>query len=261
MSLYDPAERTRIGLQQQTELLGKPAPEPRTLLEASWRDYIFAEIWTRPGLDRRSRLLIAMAGAASAGCCSDTIEGYVRGALTTGELTLAELREAALHLAVYGGWTRGGALDAAITRVADALGLPPAKIRPIRAESWDPEVRTKEGTANFTTVMVFPPPPPVTPYFAGGILNFVFGEMWMRPELDMRARRWVTMVGVADSASRTPIRTHTYAAMASGNATLNEMQEFVLQYAVHGGWPKASVIQATVFEMGKLVTEGLPYKD
>jgi 4-carboxymuconolactone decarboxylase len=121
-------------------------------------------------------------------------------------------------------------------------------------------LRLSEGAENFTAVMTFPSPPPVTPYFETGILNFVFGEMWMRPGLDQRARRWITMVGVADSASTTPIRTHTYAAMASGNATMAEMQEFVLQYAIHGGWPKASVIQAVVFEMGKRVTDGLPYE-
>ena len=52
MSLPDPAERTRTGMRRQTELLGAPAPEPGTLLEASWRDYVFAEVWTRPGLAR-----------------------------------------------------------------------------------------------------------------------------------------------------------------------------------------------------------------
>jgi 4-carboxymuconolactone decarboxylase len=48
--------------------------------------------------------------------------------------------------------------------------------------------------------------------------------------------------------------------MASGNATLPEMHEFVLQYAIHGGWPKASVMQAAVFEMGDRVAKGLPYQ-
>lgn len=261
MSVLDPAQRSETGARQQAELLATAAPRPVTLLEASWRDYIFAEVWTRPGLDRRSRYLVAMTGAACEGCRPDVIDSYVRGALATGELTLAELREAALHLAVYAGWGRGGALDAAITRVADLLGLPPAENPPIRGQAWDPEQRLEDGRVNFTDAMLFPPPPPVTPYFASGILNFVFGEMWMRPGLDQRARRWVTMVGVAESASRTPIRTHTYAAMASGNATLEEMQEFVLQYAIHGGWPRASVIQAAVFEMGKLVAEGRPYED
>lgn len=260
MTLLDPNERTQRGAQLQAELLGKPANEPTSLLEASWRDFIYAEVWSRPGLDRRSRFLIAIAGAACEGCPNDIVDGYVCGALTTGELTQAELREAALHLAVYAGWSRGTVIDQAITRVANALNMPLAEIPPIRNEAWDPQLRVSEGAANFTAVMTFSPPPPMTPYFEAGILNFVFAEMWMRPGLDQRSRRWLTMVGVADSASTTPIRTHTYAAMASGNATLAEMHEFVLQYAIHGGWPKASVMQAAVFEMGKRVTAGLPYE-
>lgn len=259
MSMLDPTARTQLGVQKQSEVLAQTAPAPATLLEASWRDFIFAEVWSRPGLDRRSRFLIAMAGSACEGVSNDIVEGYVRGALTTGELTQLELREAALHLAVYAGWSRGTVLDTAITRVAKELDLPSITIPAIRSEPWDPAQRITEGTANFTAVMTFPAPPPVTPYFEAGIVNFVFGEMWMRPGLDQRARRWVTMVGVADSASTTPIRTHTYGAMASGNATMAEMQEFVLQYAIHGGWPKASVMQAVVLEMGKRVTEGLPY--
>jgi len=260
MSLLDPAERARTGVRQQTELLAAPASEPGTLLEASWRDYVFAEVWTRPGLDRRSRYLISIASAACEGGRPDLLDGYVRGALKLGELTLVELREAALQLAVYAGWSRGVALDTAVTRAANQLGLPPADFAPIRERSWDSKQRIAEGTANFTSVMTMPAPPPATPYFEGGILNFVFGEMWMRPGLDQRARRWVTLVGVADSSASTPIRTHTYAAMASGNATVEEMQEFVLQYAIHGSWPKASVMQAVVIEMGERVTKGLPYQ-
>jgi 4-carboxymuconolactone decarboxylase len=255
-----PAERTGTGMRHQAELLGAPAPEPGTLFEASWRDYVFAEVWTRPGLDRRSRYLISISGATGEGGRPDVLDGYVYGALKLGELSLPELREAALHLAVYAGWSRGAALDAAVTRAANRLGLPRAEPAPIREMAWNPKQRLAEGADNFESVMIFPAPQPVTPYFEGGILNFVFGEMWMRPGLDQRARRWVTLVGVADSSSNTPIRTHTYAAMASGNATVQEMQEFVLQYAIHAGWPRASVMQAVVLEMGERVTKGLPFQ-
>lgn len=258
--LLDPAERTQRGVRNQTELLGAPAPQPATLFEASWRDYIFAEVWARPGLDRRSRFLIAISGAACEGGTPEIIDGYIRGALKLGDLTQEELREAALHLAVYAGWSRGAAMDVAITRVVRELNLPLAEVPPIRNSSWDPQQRIVEGSASFKDTMIFPAPPPATPYFEGGILNFVFGEMWTRPALDQRSRRWVTLVGVADSSSSTPIRTHTYAAMASGNATVQEMNEFVLQYAVHGGWPRASVMQAVVLEMGERVTKGLPYQ-
>lgn len=258
MSMLDPKRRIARGREEQSQITGKAAPEPETLFESSWRDYVFAEVWTRPGLDRRSRFLITIASAANGATPDDTLDGYIRGALTLNELTLAELREAALHHAVYAGWSRGAQLDAAITRVAGALGLGAAAYAPIRSEPWDPEARHREGSANFKSVMTFGGPPPIAAYFDGGILNFVFGEMWCRPGLDERARRWITLVGVADSSSGTPISTHVYAAMASGNATLEEMNEFVLQYAVHSGWPRASVMQSAVLEMADRIKKGLP---
>lgn len=259
MSLLDPAERTARGVRLQAELTGAPTPEPATLIEASWRDYIYAEIWSRPALDLRSRFLIAMSTAAHASDTAAT-ERYVRGALGKGELTLGELREAALHFAVYAGWTYGGVLDAAITKVAEAMGLPPADYAPIRAEPWDPQVRHQEGAASFKHNMLFGGPPPQTAYFEGGILNFVFGEMWNRPGLDQRARRWLTLVGVGNSSSSTPIRSHVWSAMASGNATREEMFEFVLQYAIHAGWPRASVMQSAVLEQAQRVEKGLPFE-
>src|SRR3546814_10431121 len=53
-----------------------------------------------------------------------------------------------------------------------------------------------------------------------------------------------TLIGVSESSSEIPIRSHVHSAMASGNDTRDEMNEFVLQYAIHGGWPRASVLQS-----------------
>ncbi len=258
MTLLDPAERIARGYATAAEVTGAALPPPATPYEESWRDFIFAEVWARPGLDRRSRFLIAMSGAALANGAADHLDRYVRGALSSGELTVAELREAVLHLAVYGGWTKAAQLEAAITRVAAALGLPAADYPPIRGEAWDPAVRSEEGAAEFINVMTFPGGPPATPYLEA-IRNFVFGEMWCRPGLDQRARRWITLVGVCESCADTPIKSHIHAAMASGNCAPDEMQEFVLQYGVHAGWPKASVIQGVVFEMSRKFAAGLPW--
>src|SRR5579863_1430298 len=259
MTLLDPAERQRQGRETQATLLAAPASEPATLFESSWRDFIFAEVWNRPGLDRRSRFLIAIAGAACTMGPTDILDGYLRGSLSLGDLTLVELGEAALHLATYASWSRGAYLDAAIKRVAAALGLELPAFVPLRSQPWDPAQRLADGAWGFDHVMTYPGPPPVTPYFEGGILNFVFGEMWVRPGLDQRSRRWITLVAVAESSSDVPINSHIYSAMASGNATVDEMQEFVLQYAIHGGWPRASVIQAAVFAQGKKIAAGEPF--
>ncbi|NND67545.1 MAG: gamma-carboxymuconolactone decarboxylase, partial [Halioglobus sp.] len=60
MSKLDPAERSAQGTRAAEKLLGAPLPEPATLLESTWRDFIFAEVWTRPRLDLRSRYLISL---------------------------------------------------------------------------------------------------------------------------------------------------------------------------------------------------------
>ena len=83
--------------------------------------------------------------------------------------------------------------------------------------------------------------------------------MWCRRGLDERSRRFLTLVGVSESSSEIPIKSHVHSAMASGNCTPEEMQEFVLQYGIHAGWPKASVIQGVVWEMAEKFSKGLPW--
>lgn len=258
MTLLDPKDRIATGLATEAQVTGRPANKPATLLEESWRDFVFAEVWSRPGMPRRPRFLVAMATAVTCGLEDSQIDDFVRGALTTEALTLGELREAALHLAVYSGWGNGGRLDRAITRVAEELGLPPADVPPIRAEPWNPEERIRQGHEEFDKVMTFPPGPPATPYLLG-INNFVFGEMWCRRGLDEASRRWITLVGVCESGAEIPIRSHIHAAMASGNCTPEEMLEFCLQYGTHAGWPKASRMQMVVLEMIDKVKKGLPW--
>ncbi|GGC00959.1 hypothetical protein GCM10011494_19410 [Novosphingobium endophyticum] len=258
MALLDPRDRIATGLTTEAEVTGRPANTPTTLLEESWRDFVFAEVWSRPGLPRRPRFLVAISTATTCGLEDRQIGDFVRGALTSEALSLAELREAALHLAVYSGWGNGGRLDRVVTRVADELGLPPAEVPPIRSEPWDPEERIRQGHEEFDKVMTFPPGPPATPYLLG-INNFVFGEMWRRRGLDEPSRRWITLVGVCESGAEIPIRSHIHAAMASGNCTDEEMLEFCLQYGTHAGWPKASRMQSVVLEMIDKVKNGLPW--
>jgi 4-carboxymuconolactone decarboxylase len=260
MTLLDPAGRSARGDAIKAAVTGHPAPAPTTVYQESWRDFVYAEVWNRPGLDRRARYLIALAGAAISGGAKD-VDLYAHGALASGELSLGELREAALHLSIYGGWSRGGLLDEAATKAAEKLGIAPVEQPAIRAEAWDPEVRSEAGRLEFGAVMTFPGTTPFSP-FQEAINNFVFGEMWCRYDgLDQRSRRWITLVGVCDSMAVIPMKTHVHAAMASGNCTAEEMHEFVLQYGVHAGWPKASAVQGVVMEMAKKVEAGLPHHD
>ncbi|MBU6267675.1 MAG: carboxymuconolactone decarboxylase family protein [Sphingomonadales bacterium] len=257
MTMLDPKERTARGVAIGADVAGIGA-EAVTPWQGSIRDFHFAEVWNRPGLARRKRFLIAIAGSACTGNVAEVAQ-YVRGALSTGELSVRELREAALHFSVYSGWARGRLIDEAVTAALPELGLADAECPPLREGPWDPEVRTKEGMAEFTNVMTFSGGPSISP-FLEAINNFVFGEMWCRYEgLDQPSRRWLTLVGVCESTAETPMKSHIHAAMASGNCAPAEMQEFVLAYGLVMGWPRASMIQGLVWEQVRNFENGWPW--
>jgi len=257
--MIDPAQRSARGQAMAEVITGRPGKAHASQLAASWRDFVFAEIWTRPGLDRRARFLISLASAAMTVTPDETLDGYVRGALTTQELALGELREAALHVAAYGGWGAGERLDAAIARIAAELGQLPGPFVPLRDSPWDGAQRLRDGQRHFEEVMMFPGPQPDNPFQSAGILDFVFAELWCREGLEQRARRWLTLVGVCIAGAPTPIESHFHAAIASGNCTEAELLEFVLQFAVHAGWPRASILSRVVVAQAAKVAAGRSY--
>ena len=109
------------------------------------------------------------------------------------------------------------------------------------------EERTEIGRRRYREVMVSDAPPPMTPYLARGVVDSVFGELWNRPGLSRRDRRFVTLACVAAAAVEVPIEQHVYAALASGDLTREEMQEVVLHFAYYAGWPRASALEAAYY--------------
>jgi 4-carboxymuconolactone decarboxylase len=107
--------------------------------------------------------------------------------------------------------------------------------------------RTEVGRRRYREVMVSDAPPPMTPYLARGVVDSVFGELWDRPGLSRRDRRFVTLACVAAAAVEVPIEQHVYAALASGDLTREEMQEVVLHFAYYAGWPRASALEVAYY--------------
>lgn len=64
---------------------------------------LFGEIWSRPGLGIDQRRLLVM-GVLAAQAKWDTLQIQLARALATGELTVDQVREVALHLIQYVGY-------------------------------------------------------------------------------------------------------------------------------------------------------------
>lgn len=102
-------DRHAAGMRVRREVLGDEhvdrATAQATDFTAPFQDYItraaWGEVWTRPGLDRRTRSAITLA-VLTALRCEDELAMHVRAALRNG-LTREEIGEVLLHTAVYAG--------------------------------------------------------------------------------------------------------------------------------------------------------------
>ena len=93
----------------------------RTPFTSDFQDFItryaWGEIWTRPGLDRRTRSIITLTALVARGHLEE-LELHVRGALRNG-LTPDEIKEVLLQTAVYCGVPAANSAFAVAARVLD----------------------------------------------------------------------------------------------------------------------------------------------
>jgi 3-oxoadipate enol-lactonase/4-carboxymuconolactone decarboxylase len=97
------------GMEVRREVLGREhvdqATESATDLTRDFQqlvtEYAWGTIWTRPGLDRRSRSLITLTALVARGH-HEELALHLRAALTNG-LTVDEIKETLLQTAIYCG--------------------------------------------------------------------------------------------------------------------------------------------------------------
>ena len=228
-------------------------PEPVSPRSGALIDFVYAEVWSRPAISRRERRLVTLACAGGADG-HETLADHLYAALASGDLTYEELHEVLLQFAVYCGWAKAETFERileeqwALLHSERGTTPPPRREEPITAIPADQELRKQGGEQEFRDVNFVPAPPRGVPYYDAGILNFVFGDLWKRPGLSRRDRRWVTVPCVALDDAVGPIRSHVYSAMKSGDIAFDEMRELVLQFAAYSGWPKGSFLQQVVDE-------------
>ena len=77
-------------------------------------------------------------------------------------------------------------------------------------------------------------------------LDEVFGDVWSRPGLTRKERRWIALTTVAMSGSSTAINVHFRMALQSGDITPEEMMEFLVMLAHYAGWPVTAEVHGVV---------------
>jgi 4-carboxymuconolactone decarboxylase len=79
-------------------------------------NFVFGEVWQRPGLTLRDRRIVTLSCVALSNV-PIAVRTHLDSALRSGDVTLREMREFALHFAAYAGLPRGISLDRAIDEI------------------------------------------------------------------------------------------------------------------------------------------------
>jgi 4-carboxymuconolactone decarboxylase len=96
----------------------------------------------------------------------------------------------------------------------------------------------------YRAVMMADPPAGESPLERAG-RNDLFG-VWNRPGLSIRDRRLVTIACVSAAVDVEAMDAHVYAALASGDLTVEQLNEGTLHFAVYCGWPRGSQLEMCV---------------
>ena len=119
--------RYEAGMKVRREVLGDEhvdrAAERTTDFDRPFQHHItesvWGSVWTRPGLDRRTRSVITLT-ALVALRCHEELPMHVRGAIRNG-LSRAEISEILLHTSVYAGVPAANSAFAIARRVLDEM--------------------------------------------------------------------------------------------------------------------------------------------
>jgi 4-carboxymuconolactone decarboxylase len=224
-------------------------PTSDTTLDVAERGHLFDSVWSRSALSIRDRRFVTLVCVAAA-VDEPAIDAHIYAALASGDLTIEQMNEFTLHFAVYCGWPRASQMEVSVRtqwqRIHEERGQPTPPFPVLDVDDLgvaDPAQRIAGGIRSFEEINLVQAPPQDSPYFYAGILNYVFGQLWLRPGLTRRERRLITIpcVGVSDAMG--PIWSHVTSALGSGDISYEEMQEVIVQFAAYAGKKRARVLE------------------
>ena len=205
----------------------------------------YGEIFSREGLDARTRELAIVTMLATAGNRVVALERHVECALRAG-VSATELTEAFMQLAIYAGFPT--ALNAITTAtavfkrgVADraaptSVNAAPMEKRAARhARGLEVMSQTSRG-AGTTVVAGFDD---LAPDIGHAILEHAYGDVFARDAISLRTRELAAcaaFAAVGNQVMATPLRVHVLAALNCG-ATRAEITEVLLNLVPHCGYP------------------------
>lgn len=201
-------------------------------LERYTQERLYGEVWKRPGLNRRDRSLITVAALIARGQ-APALSYYAHQAMENG-VKPSELSETIVHLAFYSGWGNAMAAVGPVGEVFERRGigqdqLPAALPQPLSLDEATEAQRATSVSDQFGAV---------APGLVGYTTDYLFRDLWLRPDLSSRDRSLVTVAALIANGQVAQMTFHLNRAMNNG-LTQEQAAEVITHLAFYVGWPNA----------------------
>ncbi|MFT4252991.1 MAG: carboxymuconolactone decarboxylase family protein [Caulobacter sp.] len=201
-------------------------------LERYTQERLYGDVWNRPGLSRRDRSLVTVAAMIARGQ-GPALTYYADQAIENG-VEPGEISETITHLAYYAGWGDAMAAVGPVGEVFRRRGvgadqLPAATPSPLPLDEAAEARRAEAVNANLGAV---------APGLAADTADYLFKDLWLRPDLAPRDRSLVTVAALIANGQSAQIPFHLNRAMDNG-LTQAQAVEAINHLAFYAGWPNA----------------------
>ena len=227
-------------------------------------EYVFGDIYTRDGLDLKSKEIAVVAALTAIGTAQPQLKVHINGSLNTGS-TVNEVKEVILQMAVYGGFPcciNGMNLLKEVLNerqsngFIDRIGTTATKIgqidRLILGEQELMKLDSLQVDKLKDTYNDF------SPELVKLILEFGYADIFSRDNLNIKYRQIATISALtALGTAPLQLKFHINAGLNIG-LTKTEIKEIMLLMSVYAGFPAAingiTILKEVVNELPKMTT-------
>jgi 4-carboxymuconolactone decarboxylase len=106
--------------------------------------------------------------------------------------------------------------------------------------------RWERGSRVFTEVTGLPAPARGDDYVADVAIDQVFAEVWTRPGLTRKERRWISITCACMTGAPVAMEAHFGAALSTDDISMDELREFIIHFAAYAGHPRATAARVAL---------------
>lgn len=208
-------------------------------------EYSFGDIYTRSGLDLKSKEIAVVAALTAMGNAQPQLKVHINGALNTGS-TINEVKEVILQMAVYSGFPTSinamNALKEVLKErqeqgIKDEIGKPATgTVQTDRLKSGEQELSKLDSLQPDRLRNAYND---FSPELVKLTLEFGYADIFSRDNLDIKYRQIATIAALAALGNAQPqLKFHISAGLNIG-LTVENIREIMLLMTIYAGFPSA----------------------